>query len=223
MELPNEIWNEIIQQSKKTPKEMINEINDPNVLENLKKLIDRKLIVSYYDIAKKYNKFDILFDEINYWIIVEKPVEKLCKIRKALRTEVSGVFGKFNIVEENETNIVSAILDTSNNEIHMSDYYTITKLNFNRQIDCEIRKFKIVQSIKDLEKIRASYANTLKAECPFRYNYVSTADYRQASYFNDPLCAIRNIRTARVYYTTDKYIYINQRERIDKRFVIEEL
>ncbi len=225
MELPTEIWSEIVNYSKKSPTDLIKEINDLTELEKLKKIIENKILVESYNVAQKYNKFDILYDDIDYWIITDTPNSKLCKIRKAVKTEISGVFGKWNIIEEDEFNIVRGILNKSKSTTNSAEFFTITKQNYNYYSTdssiLQVRKCRVIHRIKELEQIRISYANSLKTGDTFSHNHISTADYRQAHYFNHSSTATEHIRTTKVYYTTDKYIYINPRVRIDKRFIIE--
>ena len=225
MELPHDIWCEIVKESKKQAMEVLDEIDDLKTLENAKKLIDKKIFKCYCNLAKQYNKFDILYDNREYWIITEVPNFKLCNVRRVVKTNKSGVFGKFNIVEENSENVVKGVFNLVDCTINSNEVYSVSKANFNLLKESNsiyTRKCKVIQSIKDLEKIRVNYANSLKPFDMFKYNYISTADYRQVHYFNHESTAIDHVRTARVYYTTDKYIYINCRIRINKRFVIEE-
>ena len=222
MDLPHELWSEIVSYSKKSPLELLKEINSLDELEKAKEIIQNKILVAEFDVAKKYNKFDILYDDKDYWIITEVPNSKLCKIRKVIKTDISGVFGKFNIIEENEFNIIRAVFNTNNSTINTTNFYTITKQNYNYYSTSSENILQVRQHIKDLEKVRINYSNSLKTGDTFRYNYLSTADYRQAHYFNFIGTATVHIRTAKVYYTTDKYIYVNGRVRIDKRFIIEQ-
>jgi hypothetical protein len=144
MELPIEIWEQIVKKSTKTIEDHIWELDNPSYIFKLVDKLrfrrneiwrDRKLLFKPNDIVKLDHKDD-LFAIFNINYKNDCPLINLIKIRK------SDVFGKWGYYEEVDD---------------CFDYYNVMRL-------------KIVEKRVDIDEQLNQYISTLKIDDLIRYN-----------------------------------------------------
>lgn len=214
MELPNDIWNEIVKQSKKTNNDIVAGLTLKE-LRMLEIVIAERKTKMYNAIKSKLDKYDIIevYDDNNKYVmdcvVVNKNTKKECCI------------DVIQLVNGSNKTIFGNYLHGNSYNIHLC----LTKYNI-----------KIKNKIQDRCRENINIANKLKvgdvicyslytgAEwCKFRHIYEDMTTFKDGIIY-DVVCGItRDKIIIKKYYTNDNGIVIKSKRYVNKNVVLNKV
>ncbi len=156
MELPNDIWCKIVNQSLKTNDDIIQDM-DLNDLKKLQNMIILKKQKIYKSIKSNFNKYDIIevYSNDNIYIM-------------------DCIIIDYNL--NNATNIISVIrLYNGINKTILGNYYSANR--YNQNISLDIHKIYLKLSLVERNNENIKIANTLKVGDVFIYSIYTGAEF----------------------------------------------
>jgi len=175
MELPNELWDIIVKQSKKSNYEFIKDMNIYELYE-LEYEIKEKRNKIYNEIKSKLNKYDII-----------KVTHKTDK--NAYNCDL--LITNLNLTNSNEISVTN--LNKCNEKCIFGNYKNGDTISF--QIDLNNVDIEIISSLADRNKENIKIANSLKIGDVFIYSNYTSAEwvkhrrrYIDLSNFKDSFC-----------------------------------
>lgn len=157
MELPNEIWDIIVKQSKKSNYEFIKDKNLDELFE-LEKAIKEKKNQIYNEIKSKLNKYDII-----------KVTHKTDK--NAYNCDL--LITNLNLTNRNKISVTN--LNKCNEKCIFGNYKNGDIISF--QIDLNYVDIKVISSLADRNKENIKIANSLKIGDIFIYSNYTSAEW----------------------------------------------
>jgi len=210
LELPTDIWETIVKQSKQSAKELVKELSFDELREVIHEA-DKEITKKLGCLRNKYPKYTILKDNNNQtWVVVDGNYHRryvLCE--KMVYTTDITILGNYhkNYGNRNTSGILCYI-DLETNKIHMTD-----------------ADFEVIQYQTDLDATRISRANDLKVGDTFQY-----FKYTISSSFSSDRWDWRSkqLETACVLKNTPKYIIYDavdpdgqiRRTKVEKKRVV---
>lgn len=162
MELPSEIWDKIVKQSKKSNSEFIKDKNLNELIE-LEKAIEEKRNKIYDDIKSKLNKYDII-----------KVTHKTDK--HAFNCDL--LITNLNLKKSNKISVCN--LNKCNEKCIFGNYKNGDIHSF--QIDLNDCIIKVISTLADRNKENIKFANTLEIGDVFVYSNYTSAEWVKHRY-----------------------------------------
>jgi len=204
MELPNEIWDIIVKQSKKSNSEFIKDMNIYELYE-LEYEIKEKRKQIYDAIKKQLNKYDII-----------KVTHKTDK--NAYNCDL--LITNLNLNNSNEISVAN--LNKCDKKCIFGNYKNGDIFNF--QVDLNNVDIEVISTLADRNKENIKIANSLKAGDVFVYsNYTSAEWVKHRSRYNDLSTFENSFCYSVVEKMTAEKIIIKNHKYINKNIVLKKL